>query len=584
MEKLHVALKRVVAGALCLSMAFGGVPAQAFAEAMEDPSLEEVQLEEERPQDPELSVAEEETPAAEEPSADVEEAEPEEIPVTVPDVNPEEAVPTSAQEEEVVSLEEDEITLEDEVEALAEDEVEAEAEEEQAESINLKVAGHIQKVGWQTKTADSKKGVTVGTTGRGLRMEAIRIYKPSTKFRGDIVYQAHVQSIGWQDQVKNGAVAGTEGRALRVEAIRVDLTGQLAQKYDVWYRLHVQSIGWMAWAKNGESAGTAGLAKRVEAIQIAIVPEGGSHPRSTNQNASTSYLDASATTYAAQVSGSWQGWRSAGKTAGTTGKSAAVSAIRMRGDVQYRALSEGGSWSGWKSNRQAAGSGKVEAIQVRLTGISAEYFDVYYRAHVSGVGWLGWAKEGKTSGSKDIGAPVEAYQVKLVAKGSAAPGSTTLPYAYKVSGDKELDRILNYIYRNISGNTGKSSLKKAYDYIAGGTFHIKKQNEWPAGNWRTWSKSYAKQFWRDKSGNCYRYSSLMCWLAIGMGYDASAYSGQTGAAGGGITAHCWVEVKYNGTIYILDPDLQQYVPRDFFWKTYDQAAAYYYTASGKPLN
>ena len=566
-------------------MAFGGVPAQALAEELEldTQATQELPVEQTEPEQDEVVEGVETVP--------------EEVPTGEADVAPtEEAVPVAEPEaaadetEEVVALDEPEsseepaLELEEEVEALAEEESAEEETQEETQKLTLKAEGHIQKLGWRSKSADSKKGVTLGTTGRSLRMEAIRIYKPKTSLKGDIVYRAHVQKIGWQGPVKNGAIAGTTGRGLRVEAIRVSLTGQLAQKYDVWYRLHVQSVGWMGWAANGESAGTAGLAKRVEAMQIAIVPKGASHPAASNQNVSTPYLDASATTYAAQVNGSWQGWRSSGRSAGTTGKSTAISAIRMRGDVKYRAFSQGGSWSAWATGGAAAGSGKIEAIQVKLTGDSAKYFDVWYRAHVSGIGWLSWAKNGGTAGSKDIGAPIEAYQVKLVAKGSAAPGSTTLSYAYKISGDKELDRILNYIYCTKSGNKGKSSLRKAYDFIAGGTFHIKKQNEWPAGNWRTWSKSYAKQFWRDKSGNCYRYSSLMCWLAIGMGYDASCYSGQTGAAAGGITAHCWVEVKSGGTIYILDPDLQQYVPRDFFWKTYDQAAAYYYTASGKTLN
>jgi uncharacterized protein YjdB len=38
-----------------------------------------------------------------------------------------------------------------------------------------------------------------------------------------ICYQAHVQNIGWQKQVCNGAVAGTTGRSLRMEAIRIIL-------------------------------------------------------------------------------------------------------------------------------------------------------------------------------------------------------------------------------------------------------------------------------------------------------------------------------------------------------------------------
>jgi len=33
--------------------------------------------------------------------------------------------------------------------------------------------------------------------------------------------QAHVQNIGWQNEVCNGVIAGTVGQSLRLEAIRI---------------------------------------------------------------------------------------------------------------------------------------------------------------------------------------------------------------------------------------------------------------------------------------------------------------------------------------------------------------------------
>jgi len=36
-----------------------------------------------------------------------------------------------------------------------------------------------------------------------------------------VTYAAHVQRIGWQAEVEDGATAGTTGRALRVEALRL---------------------------------------------------------------------------------------------------------------------------------------------------------------------------------------------------------------------------------------------------------------------------------------------------------------------------------------------------------------------------
>jgi uncharacterized protein YjdB len=85
------------------------------------------------------------------------------------------------------------------------------------------------------------------------------------------------------DWVSDGAVAGTTGQGKRLEAIKIELTGELAQKYDVYYRVHAQSYGWLDWAKNGEPAGTEGLSKRLEAIQIVYVPKGGAAPGATTR-------------------------------------------------------------------------------------------------------------------------------------------------------------------------------------------------------------------------------------------------------------------------------------------------------------
>ena len=98
---------------------------------------------------------------------------------------------------------------------------------------------------------------------------------------GFVEAQAHVQNIGWQDWKSNGAMSGTSGRALRLEAIQIQLTGDVATKYDVYYRVHCQNVGWMGWAKNGARAGTAGCSYRLEAMQIKLVPKGAKAPGTT---------------------------------------------------------------------------------------------------------------------------------------------------------------------------------------------------------------------------------------------------------------------------------------------------------------
>lgn len=95
---------------------------------------------------------------------------------------------------------------------------------------------------------------------------------------GGIVYNTHVQSLGWTKDVSNNGVSGTTGQSKRIEAICMHLTGDITAYYDIYYRVHCQSLGWLDWAKNGQMAGTTNGGKRMEAIQIQLVKKGGKAP------------------------------------------------------------------------------------------------------------------------------------------------------------------------------------------------------------------------------------------------------------------------------------------------------------------
>lgn len=135
--------------------------------------------------------------------------------------------------------------------------------------VSIKYKGHCQTLG---DTSVVKDGATCGTTGRALRLEALSIVGLDNLPGAGIAGQAHVQDIGWQNQVifGNGNYIGTKGRRLRMEAIKLTLFGANADKYNIWYRVHMQGIGWGAWVKNGNVAGTTGQKRRVEAVQIII--------------------------------------------------------------------------------------------------------------------------------------------------------------------------------------------------------------------------------------------------------------------------------------------------------------------------
>ena len=58
-------------------------------------------------------------------------------------------------------------------------------------------------------------------------MEAIQIQLTDDKFKPSpgwsIYYRAHVQSKGWMPWMFNGAIAGTTGQGLRLEALRIGI-------------------------------------------------------------------------------------------------------------------------------------------------------------------------------------------------------------------------------------------------------------------------------------------------------------------------------------------------------------------------
>ncbi|HZN93221.1 MAG TPA: peptidoglycan DD-metalloendopeptidase family protein, partial [Myxococcales bacterium] len=138
-------------------------------------------------------------------------------------------------------------------------------------NIGVQYQAHVQNIGWQNWVAN---GGVAGTTGQGLRVEALKIalQKPAgTPSATGVCYQAHVQNIGWQAPVCNGGTAGTTGQGLRVEALKVWLVNQ-PNRAGVCYRAHVQSIGWQGWVCDGGIAGTTGQGLRVEALQVRISP------------------------------------------------------------------------------------------------------------------------------------------------------------------------------------------------------------------------------------------------------------------------------------------------------------------------
>ena len=342
---------------------------------------------------------------------------------------------------------------------------------------HISCRAHVARLGWQAAVSD---GATAGTTGRSLALEALRVSLSSSDYDdgSSVQVDAHVSGVGWQGwDSPSPSEGGTTGQSRAVEAVRLRLTGDIADDYDVWYRVHAAGIGWMGWAKDGEDAGTTGFSRRLEAVQVRLVRKGEAAPSSDDSNVDYAFkkkpMSLTCRAHVARLG--WQAAVSDGATAGTTGRSLALEALRVSlsssdyddgSSVQVDAHVSGVGWQGWDSPSPSEGgttgqSRAVEAVRLRLTGDIADDYDVWYRVHAAGIGWMGWAKDGEDAGTTGMSCPIEAVQVRLVRKGDAAPGSTqtpslTLPkisYASFSGSDWQ-----NYVGQNaVSGTIGRST-------------------------------------------------------------------------------------------------------------------------------
>ena len=72
---------------------------------------------------------------------------------------------------------------------------------------------------------------------------------------------------------------------------------------------------------------------------------------------------------------------------------------------------------------------------------------------------------------------------------------------------------------------------------------------------------FARDMFRRKSGNCYRYALAFTYIARALGYDTRVGFGKIVAYGGGMTTHGWAEVKIGRKWLVCDPNMQRNHPR-----------------------
>lgn len=122
---------------------------------------------------------------------------------------------------------------------------------------------HVSGKGWM----DAVNGGTAGTVGQNRALEAIKIDMRKLDFK--IKARAHIQNIGLKDfgYIKHDTVIGTTGKGLQMEAIELIAEGLNGKKLQT--RVHIQDIGWTRWTSG--MIGTVGMNKKIEAIEIRLV-------------------------------------------------------------------------------------------------------------------------------------------------------------------------------------------------------------------------------------------------------------------------------------------------------------------------
>lgn len=119
---------------------------------------------------------------------------------------------------------------------------------------------HGENYGWSQGLKED--GEEAGTTGKALRIEAIKIDADVP-----IEYSGHVELLGDVPSVKNGEILGTIGQGKRLEQIVIK-----CPTHKIRATAHVESIGWMPPVEGNEVViGTKGKALRLEALTLDFV-------------------------------------------------------------------------------------------------------------------------------------------------------------------------------------------------------------------------------------------------------------------------------------------------------------------------
>lgn len=317
---------------------------------------------------------------------------------------------------------------------------------------------HVSNVGW---TSAVTNGNTSGFVNPRNAIEALSPGVTWYGHGGSISSRAHVSGIGWQNW--SSGTIGTTGQSRSIEAVQFRLNGEISDVYDIWYRVYASELGgWLGWASNGTPAGSTAKGAAVQGIQILLVEKGGSAPGDTATHfiGATDILSGSSLCLNGKSLGSLRGksillGSESGSSEPLTSLSISFENQEISGSIGYSGCFEFGGWSDVVSDGAALNSKNdgraLKAVRLTLTGDLSSAYDVWYRCFDSKKGWLGWTCNGADAGATISGSFLTAVEVRIVSKGSNAPGLTDSAFVSDTSTDSP-----HVVYQAHSANRGWS--------------------------------------------------------------------------------------------------------------------------------
>ncbi len=133
--------------------------------------------------------------------------------------------------------------------------------------------------------------------------------------------------------------------------------------------------------------------------------------------------------------------------------------------------------------------------------------------------------------------------------------------------------------------TQEEKLRACYNYVRDYRYLGRNATIYTKTMPRENAVTYANKIYTTGKGDCYNFAAAFYFLAKRLGYDATAIIGTCGYVWNThAIAHAWVEIPMDGTVYLFDPQIENYNTRygisnethSAFKVTYDTAPARYY--------